>query len=141
MTDEKTLQLFYAGLMVDAAANFERFGIAEKVAEKKRAEQALAAPRQLAQLGIRGPAELFQRFSEIFGCASWQAAETADGSFLAVTKTCVACSIARTRGEGKPCTLYCINPFGGLASALTPARRLEVEETLWDGSECRFRLR
>jgi hypothetical protein len=31
----RTLQLFYAGLMVDAAANFEYFGVAQQVREKK----------------------------------------------------------------------------------------------------------
>jgi len=135
-----TLQLFYAGLMVDAAANFERFGVLEAVREKKAREQALAAPAQLAQLGIRTPRELFERFAEIFGCASWVVEEKTGGGVLAETRGCLACAIAKKRGEGRPCDLYCINPFRGLASALQPPRRLEVEETLWDGKICRFRL-
>ncbi len=44
MTDtspNKTLQLFYAALMVDAASNFEHFGVAAQVTEKKAREQVL----------------------------------------------------------------------------------------------------
>jgi hypothetical protein len=143
MTDQetlKTVQLFYAGLMVDAAANFEHFGLTEKVAAKKAREQAFAAPGQLAQLGVATPAELFRRFGAIFGCARWEITEEADGTVTAETASCLACAIAKKRGAGKPCDLYCVNPFRGLAGAMQPARALEVTETLWDGERCRFRV-
>ena len=138
--DTRTLQLFYAALMVDAASNFEHFGVAEQVGEKKAREQALAAPSQVAQLGIGSSRELFERFSAIFGCAQWKVSEEPGGTTLAETAGCLACAIARKRGGGKPCELYCINPFRALAGSLSPARRLVVEETLWDGKRCRFRL-
>jgi hypothetical protein len=138
--ETRTLQLFYAGLMVDAAANFEHFGVAREVREKKAREQAVAAPAQLAQLGIRTPRELFERFSGIFGCARWELAEGENGALEAQTRSCLACAIAKKRGGGKPCELYCINPFRGLAQALDPARELKVEETLWEGGRCLFRL-
>ena len=144
MTDQetlKTVQLFYAGLMVDAAANFEHFAITDKVAAKKAREQALAAPAQLAQLGIKTPAELFQRFGAIFGCAKWVVTEESGGTVTAQTSSCVACAIAKRRGGGKPCDLYCINPFRGLTGALQPARTLEVSETLWDGQRCTLTVR
>jgi hypothetical protein len=140
LDEVKTLQLFYAGLMVDAAANFEHFGVIDQVTEKKAREQSLAAPAQLAQLGIRTPRQLFERFASIFGCARWEVREEADGTVDASTRTCLACAVARKRGAGKPCQLYCINPFAGLARALSPARVLQVQETLWDGECCRFRL-
>jgi hypothetical protein len=136
----KTLQLFYAALMVDAASNFEHFGVAGPVTEKKAREQALAAPGQLAQLGITTPRQLFERFGEIFGCAQWSVAQEPEGAVVAETQRCLACAIAKKRGGGRPCDLYCINPFRGLAAALAPARRLEVEETRWEGGRCRFRL-
>jgi hypothetical protein len=137
---QKTLQLFYAALMVDAASNFEHFGVAAQVAEKKAREQALAAPSQLAQLGIATPRELFERFGAIFGCAQWSISEETGGAVAAETQRCLACAIGKKRGGGKPCEIYCINPFRGLASALSPARKLVVEETLWQGDRCRFRL-
>ena len=138
--DLKTLQLFYAGLMADAAANFEHFGVLPQVREKKAREQEAAAPGQLSQLGIRTARELFERFGAIFGCARWEVAESEDGSLAAETRTCLACAIAKKRGGAKPCELYCLNPFRALAAALQPARRLQVEETLWEGGRCRFRL-
>src|SRR3972149_2405014 len=136
----RTLQLFYPGLMVDAAANFEHFGVVEQVRQKKAREQAVAAPAQLAQLGIRSPRELFERFTGIFGCARWELAELDAGAVQAETRSCLACAIAKKRGGGKPCELYCINPFRGLAQALNPARELTVEETLWEGGRCLVRL-
>jgi len=101
----KTLQLFYAGLMVDAASNFEHFGVVEQVTAKKAREQALAAPAQLTQLGIGSPKELFEKFSEIFGCARWELHETADGTMIAETRSCLACTIAKKRASGRPCEL------------------------------------
>jgi hypothetical protein len=136
----KTLQLFYAGMLVDAAANFEHFGVLQQVKEKKAREQALAAPAQLTQLGIHAPRELFERFAAIFGCARWEVRDLEDGAMVAETQSCLASAIARKRGGGRPCELYCINPFRGLAQALSPSRALQVEETLWEGAHCRFRL-
>ena len=136
----KTLQLFYAGLMVDAAANFEHFGVIDQVVAKKAREQAVAAPGQLAQLGIQSATELFRRFGAIFGCARWELTEESDGAVTAQTQSCLACAIAKKRGSGRPCELYCVNPFRALAGALQPARALRVEETLWDGDRCRFRV-
>jgi hypothetical protein len=136
----RTLQLFYAALMVDSAINFERLGATEKVAGWKAPEQAAAAVAQLAQLGVSDAASLFGRFSELFGCARWEMARDVTGTVEATTTTCLACAIAKRRGAGRPCDLYCINPFRGLAAALSPAHGLEVEETLWEGRRCRFRV-
>ena len=139
-TDARTLQLFYAALMVDAASNFEHFGVSGQVAEKKAREQHLAAPMQLTQLGIHGPRELFERFSALFGCTQWSVIEESPASTVAETRSCLACAIAKKRGSGKPCELYCINPFKSLAGALAPGLALTVDNTLWQGDRCRFRL-
>jgi hypothetical protein len=139
--DVRTLQLFYAGLMVDAASTYESFRISDEVAARKMREQALAAPAQLAQLGIRTPAELFARFMAIFGCTKWEVTEDADGAVSAECGSCLACAIAKRRGSGKPCDLFCINPFKGMAQAMQPARALRVDETLWEGKRCRFQMR
>jgi hypothetical protein len=134
------LQLFYAALMVDAAANFEQYAVVNQVEVKKMREQALAAPGQLAQLGITIPRELFEKFTRIFGCAQWKVDEAPDGSVSAETLGCLACAIAKKRGGGRPCGLYCINPLRALAGALPVPRKLAVEETLWEGSRCRFHV-
>lgn len=138
--DRETLQLFYAALMVDSAALFEKLGATERVAEWKAAGQAVAAAGQLARLGITTPASLFARFMEVFGCARWTIQEEDGGATTAVARSCLACGIAKRRGEGKPCELYCINPFSALVAALAPAARLVVDETLWNGTRCLFRV-
>lgn len=138
--DMETLQLFYAALMVDSAAVFEKLDATERVAEWKAAGQAAAASGQLARLGITTPASLFTRFMEVFGCARWAIEEEDGGTTIATARSCLACGIAKRRGAGKPCELYCINPFRALLAAMTPAARLEVDETLWDGTRCLFRV-
>ncbi len=136
----QTLQLFYAGLLADSVANYAHFGVLEAVAEKKAREQALAAPAQLVRLGIGSPRELFERFAAIFGCARWQVRDGEEGETVAETGSCLACVIARKRGAPAPCALYCIQPFRAYASTFQPALRLEVDETLWEGGRCRFRM-
>jgi hypothetical protein len=138
--DARTLQLYYAALMVDAAIAFERFGVAAQVAESKAREQALAAPSQLALLAIGTPRELFERLGAVFGCAQWGVSGEPGGATVAETRACLACAIAKKRGGGRPCEMYCINPVRCLASAMTPSQRLVVEQTLWQGDRCRFRL-
>ena len=135
----KTLQLFYAGALVDAVRQYEAFGILEKVTEKNKREQEHAAAEQLAKLGIQGPEALFTTFSGIFGCADWSMEQ--DGERLrAKTTACLACAIAKRLGAPAPCAISCVNPFTGLAKALPEARRLAVKETLWDGNACVFEL-
>lgn len=136
----RTLQLFYAALMVDSALRFEGLGASQAVAAAKAREQEAAAPGQLAQLGIGSGPQLFTQFAELFGCAAWKVEAEEGGATRAETSTCLACAIAKRRGGGRPCELYCINPFKGLAAALPEKARLEVEETLWEGSKCLFRL-
>jgi hypothetical protein len=141
MTDQeklKTVQLFYAGLMVDAASNFEHFRIAGEVAAKKAAEQRAAAPVQLSQLGVHAPRELFERFAELFGCVRWEVQEGDAGGVVAESRSCLACAMAKKRGSGRPCSLYCVNPFKAFAAEMGFA--LEVGETLWEGERCLFRM-
>ena len=138
--DQKILQLFYAGALADAVSHFESAGILEEVAQKKKAAQAVAAPGQLKQLGISNPEELFERFSEIFGCIRWKVQKEGE-EYIAQGKHCLLCAIAKKMGTAQPCNLYCINPFEALLKAMTPSNSLEVEGTLWEGEGCRFRVK
>lgn len=135
----KTLQLFYAGALVDAVRQYESHGILKAVTEAKRREQEAAAPGQLQRLGITTPEALFGTFSAIFGCAEWTTAH--DGPvFRATARSCLACSIAKKLGAPSPCSISCVNPFTGLSKALPEPRKLEVKQTLWDGGACVFEL-
>lgn len=135
----KTLQLMYAGVLVDAVRQYGSFGILEEVTEKKRVEQETAARDQLVRLGIRTPEDLFSILPEIFGCAEWSPA--AHGRGLRVeTKTCRMCALAKRLGAPAPCSIYCVNPSRALAGALPVPHDLTVLGTLWDGGSCVFEL-
>jgi hypothetical protein len=136
----KTLQLFYAGQLVDAVRQYQKSGVLEEVVARKMLEQQLAAPDQLARLGIQTVEELFTTFSSIFGCANWKIKEDGTGH-KAVTTSCLACAIARKLGAPSPCAISCINPFTGLAKALPQPYSLEARQTLWDGDSCVFILK
>ena len=137
--DIKMLKLFYAGILADSVGNYEKFGILDKVTEKKAVEQKVAAKKQLEQLDIHTPEELFYRFSNIFGCIQWQTKEKND-NIVATGTSCLLCGIAKKMGIARPCDIFCINPFKALACALEPAYQLKVNETLWQGNRCEFEL-
>ena len=135
----KMLQLFYAGVLADSIRNYSEAGILDIVELKKEKEQKLAAKGQLAQLNISSPVELFNTFSEIFGCISWDVEEkpekiTARGSF------CLLCAIAKKMDIQKPCNLYCINPFRALIDGLANGYQLRVGSTLWESGNCEFEV-
>jgi hypothetical protein len=133
----KTLQLFYAGQLVDAVRQYQKSGVLEEVVARKKLEQELAAPDQLARLGIQTVEELFTTFSAIFGCANWKI-ETDTAGCKATASSCLACAIAKKLGSPSPCAISCINPFTALARSLPAPQSLTAEKTLWDSDSCRF---
>lgn len=135
----KTLQLMYAGVLVDAVRQYGSFGILENVTEKKRIEQELAARDQVARLGIQTPEDLFTVLPEIFGCAAWSP-DASGPVFRVETRSCLMCALAKRLGAPAPCSMYCINPSAGMAKALTVPHTLKVKSTLWEGSSCVFEL-
>jgi len=135
----KTLQLFYAGALVDAVRQYAAHGILDAVTEGKRREQIQSAPAQLARLGIGKPEEIFTILTGLFGCADWKV-RTDENRVHAETKTCLACGLAKKMGAPSPCAISCINPLGAQAAALDPRYRLEVESTLWTGDSCKFSM-
>jgi len=135
----KMLQLFYAGVLADSIRNYSEAGILDIVESKKEKEQKLAAKGQLAQLNISTPSELFNTFSEIFGCISWDIDEkpkkiNARGHF------CMLCAIAKKMDIPKPCNMYCINPFKALIESLENGYQLRVRSTLWESENCEFEV-
>lgn len=90
----KMLQLFYAGVLADSIRNYSEAGILDIVESKKEKEQKLAAKGQLAQLNISTPSELFNTFSEIFGCISWNIEEKSE-KIVVRGNFCLLCAIAK----------------------------------------------
>lgn len=137
MENNRLLKLFYASALADAAYHYGKHGIMDAVTEEKKARQAAAAEMQLKQLGIDTLETLYEKFSNVFGCASWSYNEFEDGkSSEATTTGCMLCTIAKKQGAAKPCDAFCINPFTAFAEKV--GYKLEVKSTLWEGAECRF---
>lgn len=133
----KSLQLFYAAVLADAVRHFGRHGILDEVTETKRREQELAAPDQVARLGLASAEDIFQLYTGLFGCAAWTTEQ--DGNRLrAETRSCVLCALAKRMGAPAPCALYCINPLRAQAGALALPQKLAVEKTLWESDACVF---
>lgn len=135
----KTLQLFYAGVLVDAVRQYARQGVLERVTKDKEIEQAAGAHGQLERLGIKTPEELFATFAELFGCVDWKV-EREGALVRARTSACLLCALAKRLGAPSPCAIFCVNPFAGLVAALPEPRTLRVAETLWEGKACVFEL-
>ena len=135
----KMLQLFYAGVLADSIRNYSEAGILGTVESKKEKEQKLAAKGQLAQLNISTPPELFNTFSEIFGCISWNIEEKS-GKITARGNFCMLCAIAKKMDIEKPCNMYCINPFNALIEGLENGYKLRIRNTLWESNSCEFEV-
>ena len=134
----KSLQLFYAGALADAASHYGKNGIMEKVTAEKKELQKHTAAAQLKQLGISDLETVYGELQEIFGCADWKIREENPeaGTLCAETSNCMLCAIAKKLGAPKPCYPFCINPFAAYAEVF--GYELNVESTLWDGNSCVF---
>lgn len=135
----KTLQLFYASVMADSVYHYHESGILNLVTEEKRKRQALTAATQLKQLGISTPEELFRFFSNVFGCIQWEYIGN-EQEAIAKGSHCLLCSLARKMQTAQPCHIYCINPFREMLMSMEPSHKLTVDETLWNGEKCLFRV-
>jgi len=131
----KSLQLFYAAALSDAAYHYGSHEIMDEVTAEKKTMQELAAASQLKQLSIDDLESVYTKFKEIFGCADWHVKKEGK-TITAETSKCMLCAIAKKQGSCQPCKPFCINPFAAYAKSL--GYELNVRETLWDGGTCVF---
>jgi hypothetical protein len=137
----QVLQLAYAGALADTVLQFSRQGVLARVVEHKR-EEALANGRaRTTQFGVTTLDGVFSTLAEIFGCAPWTISEGGADGFVAVSKSCRLCAIAKKIGAPSPCRPYCLDPMEGMIKALKQDASYQVEETLWDGGQCRIKVR
>jgi len=158
----RVLQLTYAAQLADSVVQFEKAGVLERVTEERRAMRSASGAAQAAKMGIAEPAAAFTTSAELFGCADWtvaaggaegpgavagpdaagtapQAAEAAP-ALTARASTCLLCALVKKAGGPSPCRLYCLDPIEAMVSGLDAGAGFDVEETLYDGAECRVRV-
>jgi hypothetical protein len=134
------LQMAYAGALADAVLQFSKEGVLGNVAARKRQEQFAAGKLRAGQFGITRPEEVFLNLAEIFGCARWEITGKVGDGFVARSGSCTLCAIAKIIGAPSPCNLYCLDPMEGLLRAVKPEAKYLVEETLWEGKQCRVKV-
>lgn len=137
--DIQLLQLTYAAVLADATNQFAKENILQTVTQRKKAEQMATGKMKAAQFGITSPEAVFTRLAEVFNCAAWEI-QNAEEKFVAETKTCKLCAIAKKINAPAPCNLYCLDPMEGMVKGLDPHATFAVEETLWEGKKCRVRV-
>ena len=134
--DIQLLQLTYAAVLADAVAQLAKEDVLEKVTKRKKAEQKATGKMKAEQFGITAPEAVFTRLAEIFDCAAW-GIRNGENEFVAETKACKLCTIAKKINSPAPCYLYCLDPMEGMIKGLNSDSTFTVEETLWDGRKCR----
>ena len=142
MQNEKDIQLLrltYAGVLADATAQFAKENILQNVTKRKKTEQMATGKMKAWQFGITSSEAVFTRLAEVFNCASWEI-RNAGEKFVAETKTCKLCAIAKQINAPAPCYLYCLDPMEGMVKGLNPHAAFAVEETLWEGNKCKIRV-
>jgi len=137
--DIQILQLTYAAVLADATAQLAKENVLQNVTQRKKAEQAATGKMKAEQFGITSPEAVFTRLAEVFNCAAWEI-QNAEDKFVAETKTCKLCAIAKKMNAPAPCYLYCLDPMEGMIRGLNPGADFAVEETLWEGEKCRIRV-
>lgn len=135
----KTLQLVYAAALIDSLRTYTNHGITKQVEAEQRSRQAIKGAQTVQMLGITDPEDIFQQLSTLFGCAHWTTV-TKDNTTIATTSQCLLCALAKRQGTDSPCALYCTQPIEGILQALDDTKTLFVEDTLFAGDECRFRI-
>lgn len=130
------LQLTYAAVLADATAQFAREGVLETVVARKRTEQMAAGSKKAGQFGITHPEGMLTALTEIFNCAAWSITSQ-DGGFAAEARACTLCAIAKKMNASQPCALYCLDLMEGMVKGLAAEASYTVEQTLWDGPQCR----
>lgn len=125
--------------MIDSHKNYERHGILDEVEKEKRESDLAEGPEKVKKYGITSAEQFLQFSSDTFNCAHWEILPE-DESFTAITKGCVACGMAKQMNAPSPCEITCISPVRGIIKGLNSSHELDVQETLWEGEKCVFRV-
>ncbi len=124
---------------LDALENYERTGVLAEVTKMKRERDILSGEKKAELFGITKPEQFLVFNAELIECAIWDIKKEND-DIVAIASSCKMCEQAKARELPSPCHLYCINPVDGVVQGVEGGYKLSVEETLWNGTECRFRI-
>jgi hypothetical protein len=135
----KILETAYAGIQADAVRYFDKLGVLDQVTKLKKTEQFALGKVQAERFGIEKAEDVFNQLSKVFNCAVWEIKKE-EGGFIAESKTCKLCAIAKQMGKASPCHIYCLNPMEGMVKGINNSSVFEVKETLWNGEKCSIKV-
>lgn len=137
----KAVQMIYAGALADMTLRMGKAGVLDQITKEKRDEQLATGKARAVQMGIESPKEVFTGLSDLMGCANWTIEEYDETEFTATATGCALCAFAKRLGSPSPCEPFCLNPMEGMVMGLRPEAEFSVEETLYEGSKCRVRVK
>lgn len=125
--------------MIESLKNYEKHGILDEVEQAKKEKDIVEGPAKVKTYGITDTEQFLKFSSDTFNCAHWSI-EKDESGFTAITKSCVACGMAKQQNAPSPCNMTCISPVRGVIKGLNENNKLDVQETLWDGKRCVFKV-
>ena len=131
----KMLQLCYVAALADSTLRYSNEGILEKITEQKRNEQMENGAMLAGKFGVQDPKRAFVNVQSLFGCASWNCEDVADG-FFAVNMSCTLCSMCKKMGTNSPCQLFCLSPIEAMIRSINPDSTFSIRKTLWNDDKC-----
>lgn len=135
------LQNTYAASVAEAVNTYEKLGALEAIVERRKARQAQTAPYLNQQLGIQGVEDVFNKLSEVYGCANWSVEKSGEG-YTATATACKLCALSKKMGGANPCNGWCLDP---MIAMLSDACRIDsssitVESTLLKDDCCKVSI-
>jgi len=136
------LQYTYAVSVAETVNTYEKLGVLGNIVEKRKERQAQSTSLLNQQLGIETVEDVFNRLSEIYGCANWAVEETDDG-YAAAATACKLCALSKKMGGANPCNGWCLDPMFAMITAVSSieGENITVESTLMDGDCCKVSVK
>ncbi len=141
MDMEKRLSLLqntYAASIAETVNTYDKLKVLDTIVERRKERQTQAAPFLNQQLGIKTVEDVFDKLSEIYGCANWLVERTDDG-YVATAVSCKLCALAKKMGGANPCNGWCLDPMFAMITATgkSDVGSIAVESTLMTGDCCK----
>jgi len=133
------LQYIYAASVAETVNIYGKMNVLNNIVEKRKERQPQSAPSLNKQLDVKNVKDVFNKLSEVFGCANWTVEETLDG-YIATATACKLCSLSKKMGGADPCHGWCLDPMFAMVSAISGINdeNITVQSTLMNGDCCKI---
>lgn len=143
MDTEKKLSLMqntYAAAVAETVNTYDRLKVLDAIVEKRAERQGQTAGAMNKMMGITSVEEVFINLADVFGCANWQVAKTAEG-YEATASACKLCTLSKRMGGANACRGWCLDPMIAMIGDVTGGKitkdRINAISTLMEGDQCK----